>query len=359
MKRALWIALPHVVATLLALFALRYAHQHFEWESPEWLWAGLLIGLHLLVRVWNTRRTAQTALQWSWKSAGSRSTWRQQWHQLTPEIPFALRSLAIGLLVIACSRPQSSSSVEDLTREGIDIVLSMDLSASMLSKDFDPNRLEASKKVAAQFVEERPNDRIGVVAYEGEAFTQIPLTTDQRVVMNGIQSLETGLLEGGTAIGMGLATAVNRLRDSEAKSKVIILLTDGVNNAGQIEPMDAAQLAQLNDIRVYTVGVGTIGKARSPVRKVGNQYQYEWIEVKIDEETLKQIASSTGGRYFRATNQSKLEDIYDEIDTLEKTRFNVLRYNQRTEEFFPFALAGVLALLLEFLLNHVFIRSIL
>ena len=229
----------------------------------------------------------------------------------------------------------------------------------MLSKDFDPNRLEASKKVASQFVEERPNDRIGVVAYEGEAFTQIPLTTDQRVVMNGIESLETGLLEGGTAIGMGLATAVNRLRDSEAKSKVIILLTDGVNNAGQIEPMDAAQLAQLNDIRVYTVGVGTIGKARSPVRKVGNQYQYDWIEVKIDEETLKTIASSTGGKYFRATNQTKLESIYEEIDDLEKTRFNVLRYNQRTEEFFPFALAGLLALFIEFLLSHLFIRSIL
>ena len=359
MKRALWIFVPHAVATLMVGLALRYAHQHFEWESPHWLWAGLLAIFHVLLRIWKTQRSTQTGLQWSWQTSESRASWRQQWHQLTPEIPFAFRTLAIGLLVVASARPQSSSSVEDLTREGIDIILSMDLSASMLSKDFNPNRLEASKKVAAQFVEERPNDRIGVVAYEGEAFTQIPLTTDQRVVMNGIESLETGLLEGGTAIGMGLATAVNRLRDSEAKSKVIILLTDGVNNAGQIEPMDAAQLAQLNDIRVYTVGVGTIGKARSPVRKIENDYQYDWIEVKIDEETLKGIASSTGGRYFRATNQSKLESIYEEIDALEKTRFNVLRYNQRTEEFFPFALAGLLVLLLEFLLNHLFIRSIL
>lgn len=359
MNRALWISIPHTISALIVGLAARYAHQHFEWESPHWLWVGLLIGVHLLLRIWSTRQTVQTGLQYSWQSSGSQPSWRQKIHQLTPEIPFALRTLAIGLLVIASARPQSSSSVEDLTREGIDIVLSMDLSASMLSKDFDPNRLEASKKVASQFVEERPNDRIGVVAYEGEAFTQIPLTTDQRVAMNGIESLETGLLEGGTAIGMGLATAVNRLRDSEAKSKVIILLTDGVNNAGQIEPMDAAQLAQLNDIRVYTVGVGTIGKARSPVRKVGNQYQYDWIEVKIDEETLKTIASSTGGKYFRATNQTKLESIYEEIDALEKTRFNVLRYNQRTEEFFPFALAGLLALFIEFLLSHLFIRSIL
>jgi Ca-activated chloride channel family protein len=359
MNRALWISIPHTIAALMAGIAARYAHQHYEWESPYWLWLGLLILVHFLLRLWSTTRTAQTGLQWSWQSSKSEPNWRQKVHQLIPEIPFGIRTLVIGLFVIASARPQSSSSVEDLTREGIDIVLSMDLSASMLSKDFKPNRLEASKAVAAQFVEERPNDRIGVVAYEGEAFTQIPLTTDQRVVMNGIESLETGLLEGGTAIGMGLATAVNRLRDSEAKSKVIILLTDGVNNAGQIEPMDASQLAQLNDIRVYTVGVGTIGKAKSPVSKIGNKYQYDWIEVKIDEETLKNIASTTGGKYFRATNQTKLESIYDEIDTLEKTRFNVLRYNQRTEEFFPFALAGVLALLIEFLLSHLLIRSIL
>jgi Ca-activated chloride channel family protein len=359
MSKALWISIPHWFAACIIGMATRHAYQHFELASPEWLWALLLLFVHWMFRLWNTQQTTQIGLQWSWQSKGSKTSLRQQLRQLSPELPFVCRTLAIGFLVIAAARPQSSSSVEDLTREGIDIILSMDLSASMLSKDFEPNRLEASKKVAAQFVEERPNDRIGVVAYEGESFTQIPLTTDQRVVMNGIKDLETGLLEGGTAIGMGLATAVNRLRDSEAKSKVIILLTDGVNNAGQIEPFDAAQLAQLNDIRVYTVGVGTIGKARSPVSKNGNRYQYDWVEVRIDEETLKRIASSTGGRYFRATNQSKLESIYEEIDSLEKTRFNVLRYNQRTEEFSLFALLGILALLLEFLFNHLFIRSIL
>ena len=278
--------------------------------------------------------------------------------QCIPEIPYALRTLTIGLLTIAAARPQSSSSVEDLTREGIDIVLSMDLSASMLSKDFDPNRLEASKTVATDFVNDRPNDRIGVVAYEGEAFTQIPLTTDQRVVMNGIGELQTGLLEGGTAIGMGLATAVNRLKDSEAESKVVILLTDGVNNAGKIEPLDAAQLAKLNDIRVYTIGVGTIGKARSPVAKMGNQFQYDWVEVEIDETILRDIAKLTGGRYFRATNGEKLASIYTEIDELEKTRFNVLRYNQKTEEFLPYGIAAVLAFFIEFLLRQFAIRTL-
>jgi Ca-activated chloride channel family protein len=299
-----------------------------------------------------------SGLVWSWESPESQLTWKTMGFQCIPEIPYALRTLTIGLLTIAAARPQSSSSVEDLTREGIDIVLSMDLSASMLSKDFDPNRLEASKTVATDFVNDRPNDRIGVVAYEGEAFTQIPLTTDQRVVMNGIGELQTGLLEGGTAIGMGLATAVNRLKDSEAESKVVILLTDGVNNAGKIEPLDAAQLAKLNDIRVYTIGVGTIGKARSPVAKMGNQFQYDWVEVEIDETILRDIAKLTGGRYFRATNGEKLASIYTEIDELEKTRFNVLRYNQKTEEFLPYGIAAVLAFFIEFLLRQFAIRTL-
>ena len=294
-------------------------------------------------------------LVWSWESPESQLTWKTMGFQCIPEIPYALRTLTIGLLTIAAARPQSSSSVEDLTREGIDIVLSMDLSASMLSKDFDPSRLEASKTVATDFVNDRPNDRIGVVAYEGEAFTQIPLTTDQRVVMNGIGELQTGLLEGGTAIGMGLATAVNRLKDSEAESKVVILLTDGVNNAGKIE----RRCSQLPTQRhVYTLGVGTIGKARSPVAKMGNQFQYDWVEVEIDETVLRDIAKLTGGRYFRATNGEKLASIYTEIDELEKTRFNVLRYNQKTEEFLPYGIAAVLAFFIEFLLRQFAIRTL-
>ena len=357
--RTLATLLPHVAALLILGSAYTYAGQHFEFAHPVWLWFGTLAILHVTFRLAIQTKAGFSGLVWSWESTESQLTWKTMGFQSIPEIPFGLRTLTLGLLSIAAAQPQSSSSVEDLTREGIDIVLSIDLSASMLSKDFDPNRLEASKAVASTFVEERPNDRVGVVAYEGEAFTQIPLTTDQRVVMNGIAQLETGLLEGGTAIGMGLATAVNRLKESEAESKVIILLTDGVNNSGQIEPLDAAQLAKLNNIRVYTIGVGSIGKARSPVSKVGNTYQYDWIEVKIDEDVLKNIASSTGGRYFRATSEDKLSSIYKEIDQLEKTQFNVLRYNQKTEEFLPFALAAAFAFFLEFFLRQFAIRTLL
>ena len=350
--------IPHILAVVTYAIGLFYASQHFEFESPTLLWLGALITLHIGLRLHVQSGQRFSGLVWSWESPESQLTWKTMGFQCIPEIPYALRTLTIGLLTIAAARPQSSSSVEDLTREGIDIVLSMDLSASMLSKDFDPNRLEASKSVATDFVNDRPNDRIGVVAYEGEAFTQIPLTTDQRVVMNGIGELKTGLLEGGTAIGMGLATAVNRLKDSEAESKVVILLTDGVNNAGKIEPLDAAQLAKLNDIRVYTIGVGTIGKARSPVAKMGNQFQYDWVEVEIDEIVLRDIAKLTGGRYFRATNGEKLASIYTEIDELEKTRFNVLRYNQKTEEFLPYGIAAVLAFFIEFLLRQFAIRTL-
>lgn len=358
MMRNLATLIPHILAVVTYAIGLFYASQHFEFESPALLWLGALIALHISLRLYVQSGQRFSGLVWSWESPESQLTWKTMGFQCIPEIPYALRTLTIGLLTIAAARPQSSSSIEDLTREGIDIVLSMDLSASMLSKDFDPNRLEASKTVATDFVNDRPNDRIGVVAYEGEAFTQIPLTTDQRVVMNGIGELQTGLLEGGTAIGMGLATAVNRLKDSEAESKVVILLTDGVNNAGKIEPLDAAQLAKLNDIRVYTIGVGTIGKARSPVAKMGNQFQYDWVEVEIDETILRDIAKLTGGRYFRATNGEKLASIYTEIDELEKTRFNVLRYNQKTEEFLPYGIAAVLAFFIEFLLRQFAIRTL-
>ncbi len=357
MKNWLLPLFPHVLGMLGFAIALRFGNQHFEWEMPHLLWFALAMIVHALLRAWKQQPSGFHGVKWSWDGNIGEVSWKNRMHQMLPEMPYAFKTLAIGLLCIAAARPQSSSSVEDFTREGLDIILSLDLSASMLSKDFSPNRLEASKEVAIQFVDERPNDRIGVVAYEGEAFTQIPLTTDQRVVMNGIAELETGLLEGGTAIGMGLATGVNRLKDSDAESKIIILLTDGVNNSGQINPIDAAQLAKLNNIRVYTIGVGTIGKARSPVRKVGDRFQYDWVEVKIDEEILKEVAKTTGGRYFRATSENKLASIYSEIDELEKTRFNVLRYNQKTEEFLPFALAAALALLLEFVLKHLIIRT--
>jgi Ca-activated chloride channel family protein len=358
-RRLIWIGLPHAVAILAGIVVISHVRTHYELDAPWSLWLALLAPLYVGMRFWRTMTGREVRASFNLHRYNKPARILTSSAEAIPEISAGFRTGALILLAVAGARPQSSSSIEDLTREGLDIVLSMDLSASMLSKDFSPNRLEAAKEVAAQFVEDRPDDRIGVVAYEGEAFTSIPLTTDQRVVMNGIASLETGLLEGGTAIGMGLATAVNRLKTSDAESKVIILLTDGVNNQGAIEPLDAAQLAKLNNIRVYTIGVGTIGKARSPVRKMGSDYIYDWVEVKIDEPVLKDIARMTGGRYFRATSEEKLESIYEEIDALEKTRFNVLRYNQKTEEFSPFALGAVLCLLVEFLLRHLLVRSIL
>lgn len=339
------------VGTCTAWYA---AHIRFEWERPEALW--LLAG----VAAWSVWRLYRP-VEWpvfniNLQHLGLTPPRRDQWLPLLPDV---LRTAGLGIMVLVIAQPQSSSSMENMTREGIDIVMAMDVSASMLSKDFRPNRLEAAKSVARDFVADRPHDRVGVVVYEGESFTRVPLTTDHRVVLDGLEGLETGMVEGGTAIGMGLATAVNRLRKSEAKSKVVILITDGENNAGQIEPLDAAQLASLESIRVYTVGVGSVGKAKSPVRMRPNgTFIYDWVEVNIDEETLQAIAKETGGRYFRATSGEKLREVYEEIDMLEKTRFNVFRYNKRTEEY---ALFGWMALMLlgsEAVIRHVIFRSL-
>lgn len=334
----------------LAYFILKPAA---EYEHPERIWWLFLIPGLSVFHFLRGNRSA-TTLTFSKTADG----WRKMFvNSLIPYMFFALRVLAIAALIFAIARPQSSTSYENMTREGIDIVLALDLSASMLSKDFEPNRLESSKRVAVQFVDERPDDRIGVVVYEGESFTVTPLTTDHVVVKNALAGLETGMVEGGTAIGSGLATAVNRLKESDSESKVIILLTDGVNNSGQIKPADAAQMAKLFGIRVYTIGVGTIGKAKSPVAIMNGQYVYDWVEVEIDEPGLKAIAEATGGKYFRATSEDKLMEIYGEIDQMEKTRFNVLQYNRKTELFKPFALAGLLLLLLEFLLKHTLFKS--
>ena len=328
--------------------------RRFEWAAPTAFWWGTaVVG-------WSLWRIAQPmvapAFRINLRHLDLIPPRRDQW---IPLVPDGLRTVALGLIVLVLARPQSSSSIENMTREGIDIVMAMDASASMLSKDFRPNRLEAAKAVASEFVEDRPFDRVGVVVYEGESFTQVPLTTDHRVVQDGLNALETGRVEGGTAIGMGLATAVNRLRKSDAKSKVVILITDGENNSGQIEPQDAAQLARLESIRVYTVGVGTIGRAKSPVRqRPDGSYIYDWVEVNIDEPTLKSIAQETGGRYFRATSGDKLKEIYTEIDALEKTRFNVFRYNKKTEEFPLVGWLALACLAAEAVVRHLFIRSL-
>lgn len=325
----------------------------YEYAHPNWFWLGLTLPAFSFWYLINGNKK-RASIQTSDLSAFRKTPFAEYYRCIL----FGLRMFAFALLIIVIARPQSSDSYEDLTREGINIILAMDVSSSMLSMDFEPNRLESAKEVAAQFVAERSDDRIGVVVYEGESITQVPLTTDHRVVLNGLESLQTGLLEGGTAIGMGLATAVNRLKESEGKSKVVILLTDGVNTSGQVNPSDAAQMAELYGIRVYTIGVGTIGKARSPIGMRNGRYVYDWVEVEIDEETLRDIADVTGGKYFRATSQSKLRSIYEEIDQLEKTRFNVLQYKRKTEEFYSFMVTALMLLAAEFLLRNTIFRSL-
>ena len=268
-----------------------------------------------------------------------------------------LRFFCIALLIICLARPQSSTSWQNVTTEGIDIVISMDVSGSMLAEDFKPNRLEASKEVAMRFIGDRPNDRMGLVVFSGESFTQCPLTTDHAVLKNLFGDIKSGMIEDGTAIGMGLATGVNRLKDSKAISKVVILLTDGVNNAGSIAPLTAAEIASTFGIRVYTVGVGTLGKAPYPF-KTPYGIQYKDMDVKIDEKMLQDIAEITGGKYFRATNNKKLKDIYQEIDKLEKSKIEVTEYSKKKERFLPFALLAGIFLLLEILMRNTVFRSI-
>ena len=272
--------------------------------------------------------------------------------------PFGLSILAFSFIIISLARPQSSLSWQDVTTEGIDIVLAMDISGSMLAEDLKPNRLEASKAVAQDFIAGRPSDRIGLVTFSGESFTQSPLTTDHSVLKNLFKDVKNGMIEDGTAIGMGLATSVNRLRDSDAKSKVVILLTDGSNNSGSVPPMTAAEIAREFGVRVYTIGVGTNGKAPFPYQNAFGQISYQSVEVKIDEKTMQEIANLTGGQYFRATNNRSLEAIYKEIDELEKSKIEVTEYRKKKEEFFPFALIAAIFLLMEFGLKNTFLRTI-
>lgn len=272
---------------------------------------------------------------------------------------FALRVLVVTLLVVILARPQSRSSFKNVTRQGIDITLAIDISASMLAQDFKPNRLEAAKDVAQEFIDKRPNDRIALVIFSGESFTQCPLTTDHSVIKNMFVSIKTGMLADGTAIGMGLANAVNRVKESNAKSKVVILMTDGVNNAGSIAPLTAAEIAKTFGVRVYTIGVGTRGKALSPVAVYPNgMFQYDYVDVQIDDNMLTEIAGMTGGKYFRATDKAKLEQAYREIDQMEKSKIEERNFTEKAERFFPFAIAAGLLLALELILKYTVFRTI-
>jgi Ca-activated chloride channel family protein len=267
-----------------------------------------------------------------------------------------LRSLAFLALIIALARPQSAFSWQNSTTQGIDIVIASDISGSMLAEDFKPNRLEAGKNIAIDFIKDRPDDRIGLVIFSGESFTQCPLTIDHDVLINLFAAIKNGMVDDGTAIGMGLATAVNRLKDSEAKSKVVILLTDGSNNAGSIPPVTAAEIAKQFNVRVYTVGIGTRGYAPYPVQTpMGIRYQN--MPVDVDEGTLSKIAGITGGKYFRATDNEKLKNIYEQIDKLEKAKIDVTQYHKKTECFLPFAVIALILLLTEFILKNTLLKG--
>ena len=315
-----------------------------------------LLILPLVILIWYVKKQKNTSvaiLFSNTESINKKATIKQRLRHLT----YLLKIGAASLLVIAMARPQSSTNWEESTTEGIDIVLTMDISGSMLAQDLKPDRLEASKNVAMDFISKRVNDRVGLVIFAGESFTQCPLTTDHSVLINLFKDVKSGMVDDGTAIGMGLATAVNRLKDSKAISKVIILLTDGVNNSGTIPPLTAAEIAEKFGIRVYTIGVGTEGFAPYPFQTPFG-IQYQDVEVKIDEKTLQDIATLTDGKYFRATNNNSLKEIYKDIDVLEKSKIEVTEFHKRSEEFLPFALWALGLLFLGFILKITYLKQI-
>ena len=328
---------------------------HITFAHPYLL---LLLLVIPLMAVWYVLRyrKQKPALQFSNISLfrGVHKTFRQRAYPLL----FILRMVAVGALVIALARPQSMLSRQEMKVEGIDIVLAMDVSGSMLAEDFKPNRLEAAKKVAAEFIDGRKNDRMGLVVFAGEAFTQVPLTIDHNVLLKQLSTLKDGMMKDGTALGDGLATAINRIKDSEAKSKVIILLTDGINNQGAVDPQSATEIAALYNIRLYTIGVGTQGLAPYPFRDQFGRKRYQNVPVELDENLLTQMAqSTTDGQYFRATNKKSLQQIFKQIDEMEKSKIDVTRYAQTKDEYQGWLVLAAIALLLEILLALFYFRS--
>ncbi len=327
---------------------------NFEFANPEFLYLLAIIPVMILLYIFRDRRR-QPDIQVSSLVNFKRGS--IPFRLILRHILFGLKLIGIALLIIAFARPQSVDSWSETTTEGIDITICLDISTSMKAMDFDPNRLEAAKDVAAEFINGRPEDRFAVVAFAGESFTVCPLTSDRAVAVKQLTNLDFGMIEDGTAIGMGLATSVNRLKGSEAVSKVIILLTDGVNNRGTIGPSTAADIATEYGIRVYTIGVGTEGTARYPVQtQFGTRIAQ--MPVEIDEEVLDNIASKTGGRYFRATDNKKLAMIYEEIDQLEKTILDTQDFSKREEEYFPFLLAGLLLIFLDLILSLTIVKTV-
>ena len=327
-----------------------------QFAEKQWFWLFLLLPVMILVYILR-RKKVDGELHFSTLHffKGVSPGWRVYLRHAI----FVLRLFALSLLIAALARPQSRSSWKDTKTEGIDIMLSMDISLSMLAKDFKPNRLEAAKEVITSFIDSRPNDRIGLVIFSGEAFTQCPLTTDHKVLKNMFPGIKAGMLDQGTAIGLGLANAIARIRESKAKSKVIVLISDGKNNAGEIAPKMAGELASTYGVRVYCIGVGTRGKALTPVMMYANgQYEYDYVDVDIDDKGLTEIAEMTGGKYFRATDRKSLESVYAEIDKMEKTIINERSFSNKAEHFLPFAMGALILLALEFLLRFTLFRQL-
>ena len=328
--------------------------RHIEFANPVYLYLLLIIPLLIVWYIFkNYKSFAEIQFSSFSPFKNAKKTLKQRMYHLL----FVLRLLVISLLIIVLARPQSSLSKRNVSIEGIDIVLAYDISSSMLAEDFKPNRLEAGRDVGLQFINGRPNDRIGLVIFSGEAFTQCPLTSDHGVLKNLFLSVKTGIIEDGTALGDGLATAVSRIKDSKAISKVIILMTDGVSNMGSVDPLSAADIAKLFGIRVYTIGIGTTGVAPYPF-KTPFGIQYQNMEVKIDEALLKQIAKTTNGNYYRATSKTKLENIFKEIDKLEKSKIDVTEFHKKSEEFLYFILLAAFLLIVEIIVRYTFYRTI-
>ena len=326
-----------------------------RFEYSYLLWLLIIPALMLVHYIWLEVKGRHPHFRVSvltpWKNGSSRFL------EVVRHFPIFFRTVTLVMIILAIARPVTESEMTDENVEGIDIALAMDVSTSMLARDFDPDRITASKNIAIDFIRQRPYDRMGIVVFAGESYTQCPLTTDKAALINLMAEVQTDIIEDGTAIGNGLATAVARLKESEAKSKVVILLTDGVNNRGEITPQMAADIAQTYGIRVYTIGVGADGMAKYPfVTPWGIEEQM--VKVEIDEDLLKEIADRTGGRYFRATDNTKLAEIYSEINQMEKTKANVQVYTQKTDHFMIFAFIALLSVLLELLVNMVFLRRL-
>ena len=324
-------------------------------EYPKLLWLMVLPALLVAHYIWTElsgRRPhmrVSTSVPWTLKGRSFMSVFRH--------MPFVLRISALALIIVAIARPRSSQDMEKVDTEGIDIILTMDVSTSMLARDFTPDRISASKDIAIEFISQRPSDRMGILVFAGESFTQCPLTTDRATLINMMKEVQTDLIEDGTAIGNGLATAVARMKDSDAKSRVVILLTDGVNNRGEISPQMAAEIAKTYGVRVYTIGVGANGMAPYPVMTPWG-VEVQNVKVEIDEKLLSEIAESTGGRYFRATDNTKLAEIYSEINKMEKARTTIDSFPVYKELFGMYALLALIALLLEMFLKYFVIRRL-